>query len=101
MAIYYRKVTYSDTQPSSPALGEKWIRQIGDSYQAYTWLNNWIPLLGGGGVITETDNDTHYMNVIIQETPPDSIIKPGWSWIKQSILQEYLYIWDYVLIAGA
>ena len=56
MAIYYRKVTYSDTEPSSPELGEKWIRQIGDSYQLYTWLDAWIAIAGGGATITETDN---------------------------------------------
>jgi hypothetical protein len=93
--------------PSSPQLGEKWIVQSGGIYQAYTWLNDWIIFAGGGTVITESTNEIHYMNVIVQESQPDSIIKPGWSWIKQSLLQEYLCLGKtddttpiYVLIAG-
>ena len=107
MAIYYRKIHYTQTEPSSPQIGEKWILQVGGEYQAYTWLNAWINFAGGGTVITETDNNEHYGNVIIQETKPDSIIKPGWTWIKESLLQEWLCLCkvsntqaEYALIAG-
>ena len=107
MTIYYRKVNYTQTEPSSPALGEKWILQVGGEYQAYTWLNAWVIFAGGGTVITETDYDEHYLNVVVQESQPDSIIKPGWSWVKESLLQERICLCktsisqvSYALIAG-
>ncbi len=92
MAIYYRKITVNTTAPSSPGLGEIWVKPLTTTYQSYIWLNSWIAWAGGGIFITETDPDTHYLNVIIQEDTPDSLIQTEWIWIKESILTAYLYI---------
>jgi len=98
MSLHYRTVTYG-SEPTSPELGEIWIEQVASSYQSYIWLDSWVEWVDGGNNITETDADTHYVNVVIQEAAPDSIIRPGWIWIKESTLTASLYIWDYLEIA--
>lgn len=100
--IYYRQIHVQDTAPSSPPLGEIWIKPLNnETYACYIWLNNWIPFAGGGSFVTETNPDSLYINVIIQETKPDGVIKPGWIWIKESILTAYWFIFDYVQLVGA
>ena len=101
MAIYYRTITVNTTAPSSPALGELWIKPIAStSYSVYIWLNSWVLWVGGGSFATEADADTNYLNVIIQETLPDALIQTGWIYIKESILTAYLYLFGtYIPIA--
>lgn len=98
--IYYRQVHVQETAPSSPPLGEIWIKPLGGTYQCYIWLNKWASFAGGGIFISESNADTFYINVIIQEEKPDGIIKPGWIWIKESIETAYWYIFDYVIMVG-
>jgi hypothetical protein len=84
-------------------MGEMWIKPIGtDEYEGYIWLDEWVIFTGGGAYIAGTDQDKHYLNVVVQETAPDTIIQTGWVWIKSSIKQAYLYLFgDYILFAGA
>ena len=102
MSIHYRLITVNATPPTSPQRGTIWIKPIGDpdTYQGYMWLGAWKPFLSGGTYITETGDD-HYINVIIQEATPTDIIKPGWIWIKDSLNQAYLYIFDFMPLVGA
>jgi len=100
--IAYRKATLNTTAPSSPALGEMWIKPLtSTSYQVYFWINEWLPIIGGGTFLTESSPDDHYFNVIIQEDTPTDIIRPGWFWIKESVSQAYLYIFDFMPLVGA
>lgn len=93
MAIYYRVMTPSITEPPIKYKGDIWIKPLSPSgYQSYIYIDEWIPLAGGGNYITETNADTHYINVIIQEDVPIGIAQLGWLWIKESILQVYIYI---------
>ena len=101
MAIHYRKITNNTVEPSSPATGDIWIRPIDSTYQGYIWISGWKPFLSGGVFASETDADTNYLTVIIQEeTPPSNIIQPGWIWIKESIEQAWIYIFDYMPFVG-
>lgn len=110
MSIFYRKITTASAEPSTPGLGEIWIKPVADGYQSYMWLNAWIALPGGGISVDETDTDLHYINVITQEEMPLNI-PAGWIWIKFSLLQARLsmlsdkgYAYreqDFVVIAGA
>ncbi len=101
MAIFYREITVNTTAPSNPALGEIWVKPVGSAtYNVYIWIDSWAPWTGGGTYIADTDADTNYLNVIIQETAPDSTIQTGWIWIKESVLTAYLYLFGtYVPIA--
>jgi len=100
MIIYYREITVNVTAPSSPGLGEIWIKPIGtSSYEGYIWMSAWISFAGGGTYIAETDADSHFINVIVSETTPTVNI-PGWFWIKESVQQAYLYIFDWMPITG-
>ena len=100
--IRYQPMYLQAAEPSSPSLGVIWIKPLGSStYQTYIWLNEWSPIVSGGTFITETDADTHYINVITQDTAPDSIIKPGWIWINTTTLEAYLYIFDYLPLTGS
>lgn len=104
MGIEYRKIEVSATEPTSPQLGNGWIKVIASStYQEFIYLNSlWIPSFGGGTFITETDADEHYRTVIIQESKPNNIIRTGWLWIKESKNQAYLYLFgSYIPYAGA
>jgi len=93
MAIYYRTITTNTVEPTVKKLGDIWVKPLFSvTYQAYIYLGSWIELVGGGNFITETDADTHYINVIIQENVPTGIAQLGWIWIKESILQAYMYI---------
>jgi len=93
MAIYYREITVDTTAPASPGIGEIWIDPIGSAtYNVYIWLDSWVLWTGGGIYITETDADAHYLNVIVQEDTPDTIIQTGWIWVKESMLTAYLYL---------
>ncbi len=100
--IHYRSVTVDTVEPSSPQMGEIWIKPIGSStYQGYMWISTkWCPFISGGNFITETGADTHYVNIVVQESQPNDFIKPGWIWIKESIKQAYLYIFDYIVLTG-
>jgi hypothetical protein len=99
--IYYKEMIVDAVEPSSPGLGDIWICQLATTYQAYIWLNSWIPFTSGGVYVAEPDADTHYINVIIQSTEPTSSIRPGWIWINSATLQAYLYIFGYMFLAGA
>jgi len=101
MAIYYRDITVNTSEPSSPALGDIWINPIGSaSYNVFIWINSWVLWVGGGVYVAESDSDVNYLNVIVQEDTPDSIIQTGWIWIKESVLTAYLYIFGtYIPIA--
>jgi len=103
MAIYYREITVSITEPTEQGYGEIWINPIGTSeYIAYIWLDEWVVLVGGGVYVAETTPDKHYLNVIVQEELPDDAIQTGWIWCKESVKQAYLYLFgQYILIAGA
>jgi len=104
MGIKYVKVEVSATEPTSPDLGSGWIKVIGEaSYQEFIYINaQWIPAVGGGTFITETNADDHYRTVVVQEATPDDIIKTGWLWIKESTNQAYLFMFGtYVPYAGA
>lgn len=96
--IKYNSITYSSTEPTSPALGDWWIKPIAESsYQAYVWNNNeWHPIVGGGIYTSESDYDTYYINTIIQETEPTSIIKNGWFWLIESTNQLYIYLGEFI-----
>ncbi len=98
--IYYRLITFSDTEPSSPAVGDIWAKPIvSTSYQFYIWINEWLPFAGGGIFIAESDPDDNYINVVVQETRP-TFMKPGWIWVKESIRVAYFYIFDFVPLTG-
>ena len=99
MATHYRKIT-NGAEPSSPSLGEMWVNQAGESYQMYIWINRWYPLIGGGAYISESGADSNYVNVVIQEDIPYSIIKPCWFWIKESTNSVYIYLWDFIPIVS-
>ena len=104
MAIYDRTCKHSAIPPSTPALGDKWIVQVGSSYNAYTWLGDWILFAGGGVVKTETNPDQHSVRVIVQEEEPtlsDFKLKQADTWIKESTMQEYFYLYEWKLLAGA
>lgn len=103
MAIHYRAITVSTTAPSSPTIGEIWVKPIGspDTYQSYIWIGAWQAIVSGGVYVAETSPDDHFINVIIQEDTPTDIIKPGWIWIKESISAAYLYIFDFMALTGA
>jgi hypothetical protein len=89
-------------EPSSPVIGDIWIKPLAITYQVYIWLSSWVPLSSGGVYIAEPDADTHYINVVLQGTKPASTsIRPGWIWINSITLQAYLYIFDYSFLAGA
>lgn len=99
--IYYRSMVVSTSPPSSPGLGQIWIKPLETAtYQSYIWLNEWSIFVSGGTYISETDPDTHYINVIVQDSQPTDI-KLGWIWINSITMQAYLYIFDYILLAGA
>ena len=102
MSIHYRLITVNATPPTGPQRGTIWIKPIGtpDTYQAYIWLNTWKPFVSGGVYIEETGDD-HYINVIIQDEIPTNIIKPGWLWIKKTLDQVYLYIFDFMPLVVA
>lgn len=103
MAIFNGILTYG-SPPANPVLGDKYIVQVGDSYQAYTWLRDWIPYLGGGNIISESNLDDYRFRIIVQEDKPTISqikLKPGDVWVQESILQEHLYIWEWVFITGA
>ena len=98
--IHYRLMTFNTTAPSSPAVGEIWIKTIAlSTYQFYIWINAWVPFTGGGTFITESTPDDNYINVVIQEAQP-TFMKPGWIWIKESLGVAYFYIFDFVPLAG-
>lgn len=100
MAIFYRKITVNTTAPSSHGLGAIWVKTLPTTYQSHIWINSWIPWVGGGIFITESDADDHYLNVIVQEDAPDTLIQTEWIWIKESISTAYLYLFgNYVPIA--
>lgn len=103
MSIHYREIAVQDSAPSSPALGDIWIKPVGtpDTYQGYIWLTVWAPFVSGGNYIVEAGRDKHYINVVIQDSTPTDIIKPGWIWISNTLKQAYLYIFDFILLAGA
>ncbi len=103
MTIAYREITVNSTAPSSPALGEIWVKPIGapTTYQCYIWIGVWTPFISGGVYAVESSPDQHFINVVIQEDVPIDIIKPGWIWIKESISAAYLFIYDFMLITGA
>ena len=100
MAIYYRTITNSAAEPTNPYIGDIWICPIDSStYQVYMYYNDeWRPLAGGGTYAAETNPDTHYINVVVQEDEPNDIIQLGWFWIKESVPQAYLYLGEYVPI---
>ena len=98
MAIYYRKVTTSATEPSSPALGDIWNKILTDTYQPFMWLKQWIPLHGGGNVVAEVNPDMHYVTVAVQETEPAGF--PGLVWIRESALQAFLFVYGWIIYAG-
>lgn len=99
--IYYREITHNATAPTSPLTGDMWIKPVGDGYQVYVYLDgDWIPMLSGGIYAAETAPDTHYINVMIQETEP-SDIQMGWLWIKMSVLQVYMWLGSFVPLIGA
>ena len=99
MAIYYRKMTTSADEPAAPALGDFWNKVLANGYQQYVWLKQWIPTMAGGNVIAESNADIHYITVVIQEAEPDGQI--GWLWIKESLLQAYLNVFNWIPFAGA
>lgn len=103
MAIFYREVTVDATAPTSPGLGEIWIKPVGSpsTYQGYIWIGAWQAIVSGGVYAAETCPDTHFINVIVQEDKPTDIIKPGWIWIKESISVAYIFIYDFMLLTGA
>lgn len=111
MAIYYRPIVINNTPPSSPGLGQIWHKLIGDSYQPFIWLGAWITLPGGGVPADDSNADTLYANVIVQEQRPDGVAQAGWIWVKQSTMSAYLCMLsdrgvpyrdsDYVLMAAA
>lgn len=98
MAIYYRTITNSVTEPANKYTGDIWVEPIDSlTYQAFIYFDGgWRPLIGGGTYITETNADKHYINVVIQEDEPNDIIQLGWFWIKESVPQVYIYLGEYV-----
>jgi hypothetical protein len=110
MAIYYMAIT--NTIQPSPGLGAICIIPVvgATTYQPYIWLGKWVAMAGGGVVVDETDTDTHYINVIVQEARPDGICKSGNIWIKPSTMTAKLALLtptgkpasddDYILIAA-
>lgn len=103
MSIQYREITVNAVAPIGPTIGEIWVKPIGapETYQSYIWMNAWIAITSGGIYISETNPDSTFINVIIQETTPTDIIKPGWIWIKESISAAYLFIYDFLPLTGA
>jgi hypothetical protein len=96
MSIYYRKITVDTSEPTTYQNGEIWIKNIGNTYQIYIYINKWLAIRSGGIYEVEANADDHYVNVVIQETPPNNIIQLGWIWIKESIGQAYLYLGEYL-----
>jgi hypothetical protein len=104
MSIEYRTLTYQANPPTAEGNGDMWIKQVGSSYNAYIYLNDWILLASGGVVITESNVYTHKYRVFIQESEPTLTnfkLKPGDIWIKESILQAYIYLWEWRFLIGA
>lgn len=93
MSIHYRIITNNAIEPTVKSLGDIWIKPLSTvTYQSYIYLDGWNEMIGGGDYLTETNADTHYINVIIQEDVPIGIIQLGWIWIKQSVYQAYMYL---------
>jgi hypothetical protein len=91
MKIYYRSVVTTTVEPSVKNLGDIWIRPLSSvTYQSYIYINGWKEFVGGGGFITESNSDTYYINVVVNETEPVGVAQLGWIWIKESIAQAYL-----------
>jgi hypothetical protein len=98
--IYYRAITHNAVAPAGPMTGDIWIKPIVDAYQVYMYIDGWRAMVGGGIYIAETDPDTHYVNIIIQESPPTGL-QMGWIWIKTSLLQAYIWLGEFVPLVGA
>ena len=103
MTIAYREITVNTIAPIGPSIGEIWVKPIGPSttYQAYIWINAWLAIVSGGVFISETNPDSTFINVVIQEAIPTDLIKPGWIWIKESTSAAYLFIYDFLSLTGA
>ena len=98
--IYYREIIYSASEPAGPMTGDIWIKAIDDAYQSYMYLGEWVPMIAGGIYIAETDPDTHFINIVIQETEPTGL-QYGWLWIKASLMQAYMWLGEFVPLIGA
>lgn len=92
MSIFYRTLEVSDIEPSTPANGDFWIKTLNDeSYQVYIYINEWLPIVGGGVYNSDLNLIDHRINVVIQEDDPIDFIKPGWLWIKESVPTAFWY----------
>jgi hypothetical protein len=99
--IQYNSITYSATEPTNPQNYDWWIKTIGATYQVYIYAGAlWQPFIGGGSYIAETNPDVHYINTVISDTEPDSVIKMGWLWVNEAINQMSVYLGEYLFIFG-
>lgn len=92
--IFYKQIEINTSNPSSPGVGDLWIKPIAStSYEFYIYIDTWYLIKSGGTYNADLDLEDHRINVIVQETQP-TIAKPGWIWVKESTTEAFFITGD-------